>query len=254
MSYRALRSLVRRVLGPTGVGERLRFVRVTQVVRELALPEQAIVLDAGCGEGVYAFALARRHPNWQIDAVDLDAQVVRRCQERRDVEGLVNVRFERRDVRRLGASRQYDLILAVDLLEHIEDHREALRSLAQALRSGGSVILHVPTPEQYHPFAPSRRALEAEMASGDSHHRRSGHEADELLAELERLGLRQAEVTHTFGPFVALLWDLDWWLATGPLRRALRALLFPLTLLVPRLDTAPRRGKGNGFLVVARKS
>jgi len=256
-----LRSVVRRFLGPTSVGDRVRFAQVMRAIGDLCgpggrltAPQQVRVLDAGCGEGLYAFALARKRATWQLHAVDVDARVIQACRERRKRERLANLSFERRDVLALGAARRYDLILAIDLLEHIEDHRAALRSLVEALRPGGVLVAHVPAAAQHHPFGPTRRALEAEMASGLSPHRRVGHDEHELLGELAQLGLRRAQVTHTFGPLVRLLWDLDWWLAAGRWRRPLRALLLPLTLLAPRLDSAPRRGWGNGMLVVACKT
>lgn len=253
MSSSYLRALARRLLGPTGVGERVRFVLAMRTARELDVPERARVLDAGCGEGLYAFALAKQRPTWQVDAVDVDAEIVGRCRERLARERLGNLSFGQADVVELEVSERYDLVLAVDLLEHVQDHRAALRSLVQALRPGGTILAHVPAAVQHHPFGPSRRALEAELASGNSHHRRPGYVEGELLRDLAETGLAQTTVRHTFGPLLALLWDLDWWLSTGRWRRALRALLFPVTLLAPWLDSAPRRGAGNGMLVVARK-
>ena len=48
----------------------------------LRLPDGGIVLDAGCGEGYYTAAVAKRLPSLRLVALDLSPEAVRECAKR----------------------------------------------------------------------------------------------------------------------------------------------------------------------------
>jgi len=183
-----MRSVFRQRLGPgleRAIGSfqperHLRFHRA-RIALERAAAGPVSVLDAGCGEGLLAVELARRHPDWMVVGVDINDEMLRRANERAEQAHLDNVAFERKDVTMSSGSGSYDAVLAIQLLEEIDDDDAALRSLAEALRPGGIFLADVPE-RSWTPILPgSESTWRFEV--------RHGYEAEELAERLSRFGL-----------------------------------------------------------------
>lgn len=95
------------------------------------------VVDVGCGTGA---TLREFPPGWSLVAgCDYSAQALTYCR-RRGLDHLV-----RCDATRLPfASESLDLLLALDIVEHLDDDVGCLREMARACKPGGHVLLHVP--------------------------------------------------------------------------------------------------------------
>jgi SAM-dependent methyltransferase len=93
------------------------------------------------------------------------------------------------DARHIPFRDEFDALLALDVVEHIEDDRAALHEMAQALRPGGVLILTVPQ----HPW------LWSALDEWSGHKRR--YERHELRARLAGAGLRVERLT-SFSSFV----------------------------------------------------
>lgn len=114
-----------------------REILASVIARHIALPAQAQLLEIGCGTGHNLAMLSRFG---RVDAIEIDdaARAIAANRLGRDVgsaplPGLTGV-----------APHHYDLIALLDVLEHIEDDRAALRSIAGRLRAGGRILLTVP--------------------------------------------------------------------------------------------------------------
>jgi glycosyltransferase involved in cell wall biosynthesis len=101
------------------------------------------------------------------------------------------------------ASRNLDTILCLNVLEHIEDDRGALRRLYDSLAPGGRLLLLVPAHQRL--YGSIDRAID--------HHRR--YERTELVAKLEEAGFL---VEHT--EFFNRLGVVGWWLNGRVFRRS----------------------------------
>jgi 2-polyprenyl-3-methyl-5-hydroxy-6-metoxy-1,4-benzoquinol methylase len=113
--------------------------RVLLRVLERCLPDASgtrRLLDFGCGTGAMIEHLARYG---QAEGVDRDEDAVRFCRER----GLDRVRQVPQDTVPLE-SGSYDVITALDVLEHIEDDLGTVRELTRLLRPGGMLLVTVP--------------------------------------------------------------------------------------------------------------
>lgn len=94
------------------------------------------ILDMGCGTGTMLNYLSRYG---NAEGIDADEEAVRFCHER----GVTQVRqvdsmplpFE---------DNTFDLVAALDVIEHIDDDRGTLRELYRVLRPGGILMLSVP--------------------------------------------------------------------------------------------------------------
>ncbi|MFN2576176.1 MAG: class I SAM-dependent methyltransferase [Pyrinomonadaceae bacterium] len=95
------------------------------------------ILDVGCGTGANLKMLAQFGA---AQGVDVSPDAVAFCRQR----GLENVK--------LGAAeslpyedKEFDLVTALDVLEHMDDDIAGLREMRRVLRTGGRLFLFVPT-------------------------------------------------------------------------------------------------------------
>jgi SAM-dependent methyltransferase len=101
------------------------------------VPPGGDVLDYGCGHGATADRLRRL--GYRVTVTDVAATALDACRRR----GLPVV-----DPNDLGPPGDgYDLALACDVLEHVEDDAALLRRLRDALQPGGLVLVTVPAYE-----------------------------------------------------------------------------------------------------------
>jgi 2-polyprenyl-3-methyl-5-hydroxy-6-metoxy-1,4-benzoquinol methylase len=124
---------------------RARTRLTMRLLDELQIAPPAMVLDAGCGWGATLEALEARG----YRAVGMD--VSRRILERLDRPGRALVEADLN--RPLGAAATYRAVLALDVIEHLDDDREAVRRLAGLVEPGGVLIVSVPAlPELFSEF------------------------------------------------------------------------------------------------------
>ena len=129
------------------------------------------VLDIGCGTGLNLEELRARGVTHAV-GMDISAAALTHCRERR-LPALL-----RGDGSRLPfLDATFDVIIALDLIEHIEQDDEALREIARVLRPGGQVVL----------FTPAFRFLWS-LQDVVSHHFRR-YTSAELRAKLRAAGL-----------------------------------------------------------------
>jgi len=102
-------------------------------------------LEVGSSDGLFSAWIARRFPNANVDALDLNSDEVRECQEWCRSKGLDHrLHFRQQDVLKLNEELKYDLVLALDVLEHITDDRSAVARIFAAMKVNGILIVHVP--------------------------------------------------------------------------------------------------------------
>lgn len=112
----------------------LRLIRRHLPARRDGVPRQ--ILDVGCGTGTMLQYLARFG---QAQGVDTDAGAIAFCRER----GVTQVR-QVGDPPLPFAAGTFDLITALDVIEHIDDDRGMLRELYRITRPGGRLLFSVP--------------------------------------------------------------------------------------------------------------
>lgn len=99
------------------------------------------VLDIGCGSGRAACRLAAEFPKSRFAGYDLCEEAVSAARAEAQRQGLKNVRFEARDVSKIGDQEKFDLITAFDAIHDQAKPDVVLREIAAALRPGGIFLM-----------------------------------------------------------------------------------------------------------------
>jgi SAM-dependent methyltransferase len=124
----------------------LRYDQVRKLLRELG-PEVSSVLEIGPGQGAVAVRLASRY---DYVGVEPDPAACARAAGRLREAGRGRVICG--DVSALDPDATFDLICSFEVLEHLEDDRQALAAWKERLRDGGRLLLSVPArPERFGP-------------------------------------------------------------------------------------------------------
>jgi len=96
------------------------------------------VLDVGCGGGFLSNALAKH--GFNVTAVDLSAESLRVAAEHDETK---SVKYLTADAYSLPfAEATFDVITAMDFLEHIENPQEIIKEFSRKLKPGGLFIFH----------------------------------------------------------------------------------------------------------------
>ncbi len=109
---------------------------IKQVICRLNLPNNAQILEAGCGTGGNLQMLSRYG---QVSAMELD-QIACQLANQRQVTHVKpgslpdNIPFE----------KDYDLILILDVIEHLDNDLSGLEALYYKLKPGGYLLVTVP--------------------------------------------------------------------------------------------------------------
>jgi SAM-dependent methyltransferase len=103
-------------------------------LRSLSQRDDFRILDVGCGDGLFFDQLGRFG---RVEGIEPDASLVTHSIHREQIRTeALGVDFEVRS--------EHDLVLMLDVLEHVEDDLRALQSLRESLRLEGRLILTVP--------------------------------------------------------------------------------------------------------------
>jgi SAM-dependent methyltransferase len=114
-----------------------REILADLIRRRIRLPGEARLLEIGCGTGHNLVMLKRFG---RVDAVEIDA-AARAIASRRLGHAVMAAPLPALTGVADGA---YDLVALLDVLEHVEEDREALASIARKLRPGGRILIAVP--------------------------------------------------------------------------------------------------------------
>jgi SAM-dependent methyltransferase len=178
--------------------DRARDDRVVRLVRRHAPPrgEGSALLDIGCGFGYLLRRFAGRYRLVGIDVSAHAAGVARMSHP--------GVTVVTADVQRpLPFRHPFDVILAVNVVEHLDDPAAGARSIHRALVPGGLCVVHLPTINGL----VSRAIYRFAYARDPTHvYRPSG---DEVRGLFEDVAFRTLE--DSYAPHVRWLGaDLGW--------------------------------------------
>jgi 2-polyprenyl-3-methyl-5-hydroxy-6-metoxy-1,4-benzoquinol methylase len=218
------------------------------------------MLDAGTGFGQFSDYVARRWPDIEIDAVDIKDEYLERAELVFENTGLADrVHFSNEDLTALSKSGPYDLILSVDVMEHILEDVDVFNHFHRVLAPGGVVIINTPSDQGGSDVDPADH-VEGQSFIGE--HVRDGYNGEEISNKLQSAGLDTSHILYTYGPAGSLAWKfmIKWpmkllnatWASVVLLPFYYAVFLIP-GLLLHALDMRKPNKTGTGLLVVAER-
>ena len=132
--------------------EDFRLKALLDLIAKL-IPPKAEILDLGCGSAFFSVALAER--GYQVTAVDSSSGMIQMARKRKKINRIGSmlkiIKIKAQKI--AGLSQKFDLILILDVLEHIKDDRQILKIIRELLRPQGKIILSLPA----HPYLFGKR-------------------------------------------------------------------------------------------------
>jgi 2-polyprenyl-3-methyl-5-hydroxy-6-metoxy-1,4-benzoquinol methylase len=217
---------------------------------------KADILDAGSGFGQYSFYLAKNHPDYRILAVDVKEEQVRDCNEFFTKAGLKNVTFRVDDLVTFRQPESFDLILSVDVMEHILEDVQVFQNFYASLRPGGMVLINTPSDQ-----GGSDVKHEGE-ASFIGEHVRDGYNIEDISAKLRSAGFTKIDARYTYGTPGKISWKLSMKYPMLMLNtsKAFFVLLpfyylltYPVSYVLNSFDVSGKHKTGTGLVVKAWK-
>jgi len=109
---------------------------------DTSYPAGSLVLEAGCGVGAQTVTLAKNSPNAFITSIDISETSLVEAGKKTAEAGLTNVKFEQADIFNLPYEPDFfDHIFVCFVLEHLSHPVEALQTLKNYLKRGGSITV-----------------------------------------------------------------------------------------------------------------
>ncbi len=202
------------------------------------------ILDAGSGIGAYTFWLAKIFPNAAVTGGEIDKSKLKSAKVIQKELHLENIDFIYFDLTKIDKSKKYDLIVIVDVLEHINNYQQSLKNLYVLLNKGGFVFIHVPQPNQ-------KRIFSSLKNWHHDDHVYEGIKKKDVERELKKLGCRIVSSKETFGFFGKLAWEINHILLAKSF--LLTGITFPFLYMLTLIDTASTNKNGLGIALLAQK-
>ena len=215
------------------------------------------ILDAGSGFGQYTYFLSGLNPGWFIDSVDVKEEQIADCRDFFTRINRKNVLFEKADLTQFLKPGKYDLILSVDVMEHIADDEAVFRNFCGSLTRHGMLLISTPSDQ-----GGSDVHDHGEEESFIDEHVRDGYNITGIREKLERAGFTRTEARYTYGTPGKISWRISMkypilLLNTSKLFFIILPfyylLTFPVALFCNWFDTRMQHSTGTGLIVRAWK-
>jgi len=187
----------------------LLLLRSWHIRRELkGLKKQgfspAEILDAGSGFGQYTFYLSKKFPGSKITGLDIKEEQIEDCNNFFNKLNLSDrVRFEMADLTLYSKNTFYDLILSVDVMEHIEEDVKVFINFYKSLKPGGALLISTPSDQG------GSDVHHDHEESFIEEHVRDGYGVDEIRNKLQEAGFSQIDVRYSYGSPGKISWRLS---------------------------------------------
>jgi SAM-dependent methyltransferase len=239
----------------------LRTWHIKKSLRKLAcnikFKESVDVLDAGSGFGQYTYFMTKSFPSWKILGVDLKKDEIDSCERFFKSAGIDRVRFQEADLTSFRKKQAFDIILSVDVMEHIEDDVAVFNNFYASLKENGLLLINTPSDRGgSNVHDPGQKGFIGE-------HVRNGYRKDEMEQKLRHAGFSKINIRYTYGIPGNVSWHLTmkfpmvclslskWFFLVMPIYFLV---LLPIILLLNLADLAMKHRSGTGLLVKASKT
>lgn len=213
------------------------------------------VLDAGSGFGQYTFFLSK-WSKMQITAVDVKKEQIDDCSAFFKSINRNNVSFEVADLTNFRQTAKYDLVLSVDVMEHIEEDDLVFKNLFNALKKGGLLLISTPSDQG------GSDVHDHDHESFIDEHVRDGYNINQIQDQLKRIGFSKTKAKYSYGNPGKAAWKISMKIPISMLNISklffvilpfYYLIVFPFMLLLNYADVKKTHSSGTGLIVKAYK-
>lgn len=230
------------------------LLRSWHVHRELkkwrkTAPANAHILEAGSGFGQNIYYLSKIGKTWNMVGMDLNPDQISDCNKFYHSRGIHNVVFRLGEVEKMKEENAFDLILTVDLMEHIENDQPVFENFYKALKPGGALILTSPIDKTVSYYEPTKRF-------------RNGYDFHALRDQLKAAGFHHVKMHYSYSvsgrlaQHLCLKWPMSLARFSSFLVFLLApyyVLILPFVLVLNYIDTYKPHRRGHGMIVRATR-
>ena len=217
----------------------------------------ANILDAGSGFGQYSYFLSKQSKNWNILGVDVKKEQIDDCNKFFSKIGKSeHVRFEFADLTKFLKKSEYDLILSVDVMEHILEDVQVFKNFHQSLKENGVLLISTPSDQG------GSDVHDEDEHSFIDEHVRDGYNINEIEDKLKNAGFSKVDARYSYGTPGKISWKLSMkWpiqmLNAGKLFFVILPfyyiIAYPVSFILNYFDVNLKHKTGTGLIVKAYK-
>ncbi len=150
-------------------------------------------------------------------------------------------------------TNQYDLIVCLDVLEHIENYRKILSLFHEWLKRDGKLVVHVPSAHQIRHLTKNDmpNKTNEKQRLGD-YHVREGFKPEEILKALQDIGFNILHIRYTFSPVTWFFKEL-FSIFEKKSVPGIGITILPLIWFSTKIESLLELRRGNGILIVAQR-
>ena len=184
------------------------FLRSWYVRRELRALRKEFgnrdisIYDAGTGYAQYSYFMARKLKPNKIYSADVKSDWIKDCEVFFKQKNMNNVSFGIEDLTEIDHSNKFDLIVCVDVMEHIVEDVKVFENFYKALKKDGYLMINTPS------IFGGSDVHDDEDESFIGEHARDGYSYEDLEAKLTPLGFKVYRYRYTYGFWGNLSWRL----------------------------------------------
>ena len=214
------------------------------------------IYDAGAGFGQYSYWLSGISPKWNITAIDVKDEQVADCNALFQRIGRPQVKFVVGDVTKFIKQDAFELVVCVDVMEHILEDEAALRCYSTSLKNGGMLIISTPSDQG------GSDVHEEGEGSFIEEHVRDGYNIDDIRSKCLRNGFTKVDAHYSYGAPGKISWKLSmkWPLLMLQASKLFFIVLpfyyviaYPIAFLLNMADVRMKHPTGTGLIVKAWK-
>lgn len=236
----------------------LRAWHINSTLRKIKSENPINILDAGSGFGQYTYRMSKIFKNSNILAVDVKEEQIADCNKFfRKINKTNTVKFEYADLTTFEKPNTFDLILSVDVMEHIEDDIKVFENFHKSMKPNGTLLISTPSDQG------GSDTHEHDHSTGFiDEHVRDGYGIAEIEHKLKNAGFSKIKTKYSYGTPGKISWKLSMkypilMLGISKIFFILLPLYylitFPLCLILNYLDLTMNHKSGTGLIVKATK-
>ncbi|HRG57451.1 MAG TPA: class I SAM-dependent methyltransferase [Bacteroidia bacterium] len=219
-------------------------------------PSNPKILDAGMGFGQYTYFMAKNIKNAEILAVDVKEEQIADCRNFFRQINYNNVNFQIADLTKFTTAPQYDLVLCVDVMEHILEDITVFKNYVASMKNGGMLLISTPSDQG------GSDVHDDGESSFIEEHVRDGYNIKEIENKLKEAGFSKVEARYSYGSPGKIAWRLSMkypilMLGVSKLFFVVLPfyflLTYPFAFILNYFDTHSNHSTGTGLIVKAWK-